>query len=371
MGHKMQSMDYETYFNERYFPRRTQEEEALLALADNYNDPYRFGPIAIDQITAQDHADIEVLKEDKGYIARCIRTYVEKRTLMAKAGRQRHNNTFMDCNEMDRDDDLIRCCFGAALRREDFALAQDLLQHGANPNECVELSVGWDGSPIFEIRTVPMLELLVSHGALLDKRNYFSDTPLVHYAVANRSPEFLQRLLQYPGVNVNANLNASTRHYLHDLPAGYRRDNNDTPLHIWAKVATPLERWFPSLQKQLMILIRAGANVSLKNSDNQTALDILRTNIADPKYCEAVPEVKQRLAILATQLAAVMPPQPQVEIAKKAVVTQGQSSCVICQSELEQSDYRIALSCAHVFHTRCINSWTAVKKNCPVCRTAV
>ncbi len=375
-------------FNERYFPRRTEEEKALEALADGIDNPYRFGPIAIDRITAQDLADIEGLKEGESlfHMESRIRTYVEKRTLMAKAGRQRWYDKFMDwdCNEPDRDEHLINCIFGAAIRREDVPLAKDLLKHGTNPNKDIQLRCGYRGQPIFEVMTVPMLDLLVSHGVDLDKPNrYYGpgyypppgyEVSLVHHVVAYRSPEILERLLQCPGVNVNArrnpeaNFTGPTRNDLpasYRLPPSYRSDIKDTPLHVWAKLS-PFKSKFLGIQKQLMSLIRAGADVTLKNSENYTALDILRSKLADPYEYEM-----QIVVQLVAQLAALMPPQPQADIARKAVVATEESACVICLENFQQSDDRTTLPCAHVFHTACVNPWIASNSTCPTCRTAI
>ncbi len=344
---QMQGMDTDSSF--------TEEEKALQALEDGTGNPYRFGPIAIDRITAQDLADIEDLKErySRYLMTFDIRTYVEKRTLMAKAGRQRWYDKFMDwdCNEPDRYKPLIDKIFEAALSREDLPLAKDLFKHGAYPNERIARG------PFLGVRTVPMLDLLISHGVDIDKTG--CNLPIVHNAVAYDSPKFLERLLQCPGVNVNARSNPGRMKDVFE----WRQDFEDTPLHVWAKLC-PWESRFPGIQKKLMILIRAGADVTLKNSKNHTALDILRSHIADRTYCVMLRE-------LADQLAALMPPQPQADIARKAVVATEESACVICLENFQQSDDRTTLPCAHVFHTACVNPWIASNRTCPTCRTAI
>ena len=43
--------------------------------------------------------------------------------------------------------------------------------------------------------------------------------------------------------------------------------------------------------------------------------------------------------------------------------------CTICFNELE-TDTRI-LTCGHIFHTSCINTWIKIKSNCPICRKII
>lgn len=45
-------------------------------------------------------------------------------------------------------------------------------------------------------------------------------------------------------------------------------------------------------------------------------------------------------------------------------------SCVICRDDM-QAGSTLALECAHVFHTECIETWLKRKKNCPICMREV
>jgi hypothetical protein len=44
--------------------------------------------------------------------------------------------------------------------------------------------------------------------------------------------------------------------------------------------------------------------------------------------------------------------------------------CSICCEEIECHDLRIT-KCGHSFHINCINEWTKIKSNCPMCRTVL
>ena len=44
------------------------------------------------------------------------------------------------------------------------------------------------------------------------------------------------------------------------------------------------------------------------------------------------------------------------------------SLCVICMMPLYD---KTITPCNHVFHKRCLQKWLKIKKNCPVCRTAI
>lgn len=41
--------------------------------------------------------------------------------------------------------------------------------------------------------------------------------------------------------------------------------------------------------------------------------------------------------------------------------------CSICYQKKDLEN-RIITPCNHVFHQKCLESWTAIKKNCPYCR---
>lgn len=48
------------------------------------------------------------------------------------------------------------------------------------------------------------------------------------------------------------------------------------------------------------------------------------------------------------------------------------SECVVCLSELEESDEVIVLpQCGHYFHMECIDMWLRSHSNCPICRTTI
>ena len=44
--------------------------------------------------------------------------------------------------------------------------------------------------------------------------------------------------------------------------------------------------------------------------------------------------------------------------------------CSICLSEFADSDSQKFLSCFHVFHSQCINTWLIQNPRCPICRVS-
>lgn len=42
--------------------------------------------------------------------------------------------------------------------------------------------------------------------------------------------------------------------------------------------------------------------------------------------------------------------------------------CSICFNEIDINEKKTILSCNHIFHTKCIDTWFGIKKNCPLCR---
>ena len=46
-------------------------------------------------------------------------------------------------------------------------------------------------------------------------------------------------------------------------------------------------------------------------------------------------------------------------------------SCIICTDEFNSNDDVQFLSCKHVFHHNCLNTWVKRKQDCPCCRTSI
>lgn len=44
------------------------------------------------------------------------------------------------------------------------------------------------------------------------------------------------------------------------------------------------------------------------------------------------------------------------------------NECVICLEDIKEDTSR-TLTCGHIFHSDCIDSWNNVQVNCPICRT--
>ena len=50
---------------------------------------------------------------------------------------------------------------------------------------------------------------------------------------------------------------------------------------------------------------------------------------------------------------------------------EGQSSCVICFTNINIGDECRELKCAHIFHVECIDQWVQVKQECPICKFSI
>ncbi|XP_076254053.1 uncharacterized protein LOC143192540 [Rhynchophorus ferrugineus] len=57
---------------------------------------------------------------------------------------------------------------------------------------------------------------------------------------------------------------------------------------------------------------------------------------------------------------------PRRERAKKRERFYGERNCVVCLEEINKTS-RI-LSCGHMFHIPCIDSWLKINSQCPICR---
>ena len=61
---------------------------------------------------------------------------------------------------------------------------------------------------------------------------------------------------------------------------------------------------------------------------------------------------------------------PEITIAAEHL-TDGETSCPICLSELAVSESGRMLRCKHLFHKSCIDEWLVVNATCPTCRAPV
>ena len=41
--------------------------------------------------------------------------------------------------------------------------------------------------------------------------------------------------------------------------------------------------------------------------------------------------------------------------------------CVICLEEMKQGEELAIIMCSHIYHLKCINSWSERKRLCPLC----
>ena len=48
-----------------------------------------------------------------------------------------------------------------------------------------------------------------------------------------------------------------------------------------------------------------------------------------------------------------------------------QEECPVCQEALGLTICYEIKKCGHLYHKNCIQTWCKIKKNCPLCRTAV
>jgi hypothetical protein len=47
------------------------------------------------------------------------------------------------------------------------------------------------------------------------------------------------------------------------------------------------------------------------------------------------------------------------------------TECSICLEKLIDDDIETQLQCNHRFHIYCINRWSSINKNCPLCRAHI
>lgn len=67
-----------------------------------------------------------------------------------------------------------------------------------------------------------------------------------------------------------------------------------------------------------------------------------------------------------------VPSLSQLSTANKNSLQQGEpeeGQCSICYDE--RRDGLVRTACGHVFHNRCLDCWTVIRRTCPYCRTAL
>jgi len=57
--------------------------------------------------------------------------------------------------------------------------------------------------------------------------------------------------------------------------------------------------------------------------------------------------------------------------AARASLARPPDMCVVCRDDMTTGDKTRALSCGHVFHETCVNTWLRRARQCPLCRRSV
>lgn len=252
-----------------------------------------------------------------------------------------------------------------AVDMDDRKLVEYLLICGLNANA----KTGFLSTPMLDkVQSVPVATLLQQYGANIAENHEHVGT-VIHYACQSK---FSSDLMV---------------HYINELKKlkkleyciNAQQCQMNTPLHKLIYTGgcdfNFVER-LPEMQKKLALLLENGADCMRQNWEGKTPNDRIKAIVADIKrYSYRDPKIADSKlsgwAAIATQLAPVMEAQLQAQAARRATVIQAQSSCAICLEGFEDSAMPTALPCAHAFHPACIQAWTAVKKECPTCRTKI
>ena len=162
--------------------------------------------------------------------------------------------------EVDKRDKCNRTLLHLAIRRNQFALAGVLLEHGADPiaeNDegqtplhILSESVINDKDDVYHVLDHALL--LLKHGAEVNRQDKDKETPL-HLAIRWDWLELAGILLEY-GADANA-----------------ENDQGKTPLHILSQSESQHES---NVLDQALLLLRHGAEVDKRDNANQTPLHL-------------------------------------------------------------------------------------------------
>lgn len=244
--------------------RTTDTEESL---CKNIKDSYRFGPLHKESDEPPISQDVIAnIKNTHGWSNATnifnIRNHVKYRTVLAQAARQ------------ERDDKLSNIAYHAAILHQDFYLIEDLLKNKlVDPDHCSHggvLSI-----PLFAAESVPIIDLLATHGASFDIVNDNGNTILHHvcYGLNSLDDAFLACCLKYTK---------------EELLNKQRKRDQQTPLHVLADNASCAKK-APEYQKKLTLLLAKKPNVHWVDKNGHTALDILTKNYSESIDLQSFP----------------------------------------------------------------------------------
>lgn len=251
---------------------------------------------------------------------------------------------------------------GVAVRFNDHKLVEHLLVYGAKAES---LDLVTDRPIIHHAQSALVAQSLLQHGASITAVDKYARHTLLHHACG--SSESFDLLACYINEFKKRNL---LEKYINDQESIDRV----TPMHYLISSAvnhhSGFKECFPVVQKKLTLLLENGADCLLKTWLGRTPQNEIDSIIANPDI-HREEGTQPYWAQITAQLTAATEKQLQAKAAKHAVIREGQLSCAICLEGLEQSEDRMALPCAHVFHTACVQPWINTHHQCPTCRTDV
>ncbi len=300
-------------------------------------NPLRFGPIDLpERVTRATQSKVKEFMKQLSFWHHCD-NYKKNRLVIAQAIRCGYNPS--------------QFLYGA-IRWQDYYLLKDCFDHGCSANE---KTGDFDNLLIFEARSLLIAQYLIEHGADRTRTDGYWGTVIHRACCADYSPDVLQYHIESGEIPINDT-------------SGRR---NKTPLHVWATVSTQGSRsstdLIQSASEKLRLLFQAHANSSLRDAQDRTPLDILRSR--KEKYAGHSVAYAREIAIydaLVSQLSSAI----QKNYKRKHSELDEQTSCPICLEPFKQKSNKKKFFCEHLFHEKCIKSWIkdSDHQDCPVCR---
>lgn len=319
-------------------------------------DSHRFGAVTSASITPEDCDKIEAVK--KLSWPGGDPSYPRNRIIAAIVLREA-------CDQKFKDNVLYN-----AVLHNDYYLAHDALEHGANPNHTNDNDILFAGRHIlFTARSIEVVKLLVAKGASLNARLSMAGFTLWRYA--HRSDSGFTLL--HEAACGHYHEPAVLQYYIQnaEIPINFVIHREQTPLHVWAQFNYFMPSTRSNLLAKLKLLLHAGVDCARKDIDGKTALDILNEKARYSSFSSDQHLYRTFKTRISTKMreqqadnAISQNPQPA------APEREADTKCAICHEEMQSTDQNTELSCGHTYCTSCITQWfeTRGMPECPFCK---
>ena len=109
------------------------------------------------------------------------------------------------------------------------------------------------------------------------------------------------------------------------------------------------------------------------NDDSKAEQDIIEQLYPDPDKMtyEQLLELEEKVGSVSKGLNKAQIKKIPRFIYNKNIHRNIDNKCVVCQYDFKNGDNVTKLTCGHVFHTDCVDTWLSKNKVCPMCHKEI